>query len=186
MASSPCNSYPLDRPITKEELLGLLDESYIRRDGYVSFPQANDMNKSLAVFDMLGRGDANAYQISAFMGFAYRQATYYTYALEFLGLVRRKGNWTFGLTGRGEDIYLLPPKEKCLEIARLILKHGSFHLFFQKAIEEGKIGKSKDALECMKQCGYVETSSVTSTRRSQTVKGWVTWILSLPDSPISD
>jgi hypothetical protein len=121
--------------------------------------------------------------------FHVRQSDYYFSALRFLGLAEirsdESGQRLRCLSEPGLRIITLPPREKILAYANLLLGITAVRLSFLGAINAGNfpdLAWIEDVIR--KEQADFGISGSTLRRRSQTVLSWTRWLIELDDGAL--
>lgn len=130
-------------------------------------PQANTLATVIRTFKLIANTDkCTLDDIAEFNKFEKRQASYYTNACYFLGLI----NADFSLTPLGKDIMLDPKKAK-VHIYELIIKHELIGQLFAKTSLYSKRIAVKEGKELVRAL-YPEYGEAVIDRRTKCLIGW--------------
>lgn len=146
--------------------------------GSAPFPQADRLEKVMDVVDAVAAGEDNALAIAGRYGFDLRQAGYYPAAADFLGLITRKSG-RFRLTELGRRFTRLSRRNR----HRLVLEQMAGRPVFRQALEwfaahGGSIPDIEVAADMIvKGWSGTRITGETITRRAQTVRRWLQWLL---------
>lgn len=173
------NRIQLDEGITRREINALLKDPGLAAEPHTSLPQANDFNKIVGILSFMNNQPVTVNEVAMHQGFSRRQADYYLDALNYLFLAEKSAKGTYRPTEFGIQINSMKPKEKCLNLAKLILFHPMFRRFFRDCACRELIGTRNDAIAMLKENGYFIDDSATLQRRAGTIRCWVAWIYSL-------
>lgn len=150
----------------------------------VPFPQADDFTKVIDLLTHLYERDMTIYDIAEQLDFDKRQSDYYYNSCLYLGLANKykSTEGTFAtLNEEGRRIIQLPYRQKRLALAELILQHEIFREIYDKTVEEGQVSKEYIVSRMKHYQLYNVNSDSTYRRRASTIRGWVKWILDLPN-----
>lgn len=150
----------------------------------VPFPQADDFTKVIDLLTYLYERDMTKDDIAEQLDFDKRQSDYYYNSCLYLGLANKYTNseGTFAtLNDKGREIIQLPYRQKRLALAELILQHEIFKEIYDKTVAEGKVSKDYIVSRMKYHKLYNINSESTFGRRASTIRGWVKWILELPN-----
>ena len=179
MKGNAANEIKLNEGITRREINALLKNQGLVSEGQSNLPQANNFNRIVRILEYIGGQTTTKKEIEMHQGFSYRQAAYYLDAMEYLWLLNKNDDGTYSSTSIAERINALPPKQKCLELANLILQHPVFRRFFKECAYSEAILKKETAVRFIKDGGCFVDDNATLERRAATVRCWVIWIYSL-------
>lgn len=118
------------------------------------------------------------------LDFNKRQSDYYYNSCLYLGLANKYTNdeGTFAtLNEKGRRIVQLPYRQKRLSLAELILKHEIFKEIYDKMVKEGHVSTDYIVSRMKHYKLYNVNSESTFRRRASTIRGWVKWIMELPN-----
>lgn len=135
-------------------------------------PQANTLSTVIRTFKLIGNTmDCSMADIASFNDFDIRQASYYSNACFFLGLVDEE----LKLTPLGEDI-MEAPKNAKVRIYELIIKHELIGQLFAKTALYPKRIAIKEGKELVRSL-YPEYGEAVIDRRTKSLIGWCEEIL---------
>lgn len=150
----------------------------------VPFPQANDFTKVIDLLSYLYEEDLTTEDIAERFDFDKRQSDYYYNSCLYLGLANKYTNeeGTFAtLNEEGRRVMQLPYRQKRLKLAELILKHEVFKEIYDKTVQEGRVRTDYIVSRMKYHKLYNIKSDDTFERRASTIRGWVKWIMNLPN-----
>ncbi|MEK4253655.1 type II restriction enzyme [Ureibacillus sp. FSL K6-2830] len=150
----------------------------------VPFPQADDFTKVIDLLSYLYEQDMTKDDIAEQLDFDKRQSDYYYNSCLYLGLANKYTNeeGTFAtLNDKGREIVRLPFRQKRLAFAELILQHEIFKEIYDKTVVEGKVSTDYIVSRMKHHKLYNINSETTFRRRASTIRGWVKWIMELPN-----
>ena len=174
-----------DTEISLDTIIKIKDEIDIFNLPQIHFPQANNFNRLINLCELLFTHPMMQDEITNEYAFDIRQSIYYADAGIYLGLIK-KSNTEHGpvyeLTIKGKQIINLAYKSRQLELCRCILKDATFYHVFDMYLNSGVMPSKNQIVEIMRSnlssFNYAER---TLKRRSSSVKGWIKWIVSLPN-----
>lgn len=130
-------------------------------------PQANTLATIIRTFKLIANTEkCTLDEIAEFNKFEKRQASYYTNACYFLGLI----NEDLTLTPLGEEIMLDPPNAK-IRVYELIIKHELIGQLFAKTSLYSKLIAVKESKEIVR-AHYPEYGEAVIDRRTKCIIGW--------------
>lgn len=130
-------------------------------------PQANTLATVIRTFKLIGNTmDCSMTDIASFNEFDVRQASYYSNACFFLGLIDEELN----LTPLGMDI-MTDPKNAKVRIYELIIKHELIGQLFAKTALYPKNTAIKESKELVRSL-YPEYGEAVIDRRTKCLIGW--------------
>lgn len=153
----------------------------------VPFPQANKFERVIDLLGLLFNRELSKEYITQNYQFDIRQTDYYTNAAIYLGLVCKNknsndGEITYYLSDLGRKTMSKDYRNKYLSLVKCILQHEVFNKAFAKYFNLG-YAPDKDFVGEIMRNSYIynvsPNSHTTIERRSQTVMGWIAWIVSL-------
>lgn len=147
-------------------------------DDGTPFPQCDDFNKIISLIEQLDENEGmTKKEIGQLFGFVGRQADYYFNGAKYLGFVEQRYDKIF-LTSKGRMLIDTDYKTRQLRLVQAIIERPVFNeliRFYLNTREE----PDKNFIESIvKNLTAIESPS-TITRRSQTVKNWIKWIINL-------
>lgn len=158
----------------------------------IPFPQADSFKRVITLLEMLDTDSIKTKdEITEEFQFDPRQTDYYFNAGKYLGFLeedeivveeKKKSvkKRIIKLTKRGKHLFEVNYKNRQLEFARAILEHKVFYKVFEDSIDSFIIPEKTKIIEYMQNSNLYNLNRYnTYKRRSQTVSGWVNWILSL-------
>ncbi len=154
----------------------------------IPFPQADRFER---VIDLLTRlqaagGTLTQEEITTNYAFDIRQTQYYTSAGRYLGLIEtaketERGVIIYSLTPFGTQLINKAPKARNLSLIESILSHDVFRKTVEYYLNNAKPPSPNEVATIMKAAG-LPLSDITGKRRSQSVLGWVRWMMELTTS----
>ena len=130
-------------------------------------PQANTLATVIRTFKLIGNTmNCTLEDIASFNNFELRQASYYSNACYFLGLIDEN----LKLTPLGEDI-MIDPKSAKVGIYELIIKHELIGQLFAKTALYPKRRVVRDGKELVRLL-YPEYGEAVIDRRTKCLIGW--------------
>ncbi len=152
----------------------------------VPFPQADKFDRVIDLCFILLQRELDLEEITEEYDFDIRQASYYSSAAMYLGLIEKIENPNlpkFMLTDIGRRIFNLDYKARQLALVKLILQHKVFHDVYLRTLFNNSLINLDLIVEIMKSNNlYKIESDATYRRRAQTVRSWIGWILGRLDS----
>ena len=150
------------------------------------FPQADTFERVVDLLEAINKNSLTPEEISLLYDFDYRQGQYYSRAGMYLRLLKNEEG-IIKLTKEGEEILNKRKRERYLALAKKILEHKVFWETLKMYIKKGIPPKNEEIYKnvmrknkkLLYKTGGGVLSESTLRRRSQTVKGWVNWILDL-------
>lgn len=122
-----------------------------------------------------------AYEIAELMDFTSRQSYYYVSAGKYLGLFedgKNKDNQNATvLSSLGNRVYKMNYKQRQLKIVELMFEHSIFAECFDYIVSFGELPPQHFVIEKMREFDVCGESCMK--RRSQSVLGWLRWMLYL-------
>lgn len=147
----------------------------------VPFPQADKFDRVIDLCFILLQRDLGLEEITEEYEFDIRQASYYSSAAIYLGLIEKSdvtGVTQFNLTDIGRQIFNLDYKSRQLGIINLILQHKVFYDVYLRTADKTNPLDLDSIVEIMKSNNlYKIESDETYRRRAQTIRSWIGWIL---------
>lgn len=141
-------------------------------------PQANTLATVIRTFKLIGNtNDCTLDDIADFNQFDKRQASYYSNACFYLGLIDEN----LKLTALGEDI-MKEPKHAKIRIYELIIKHELIGQLFAKTALYSKrvvVSEGKELVRSL----YPEYGEAVIDRRTKCLIGWCEEIIEYMKSP---
>lgn len=153
------------------------------------FPQADDFERLMDLAAFIGERPRTMDDIALNYDFHVRQSDYYFSALRFLGVAEIRSD-EFGqrlrcLTESGLRIIALPPRERILAYASILLGITPVRLAFLGAINSGKFPHLEKIEEIiLEEEASFGISGSTLRRRSQTVLSWTRWLIGLDEGSL--
>ncbi len=173
-----------DSNIALTDIQEILERVVIINEPRVPFPQADKFERVINLCELLNINELSRQNVTETYDFATRQTNYYTDAAYYLGLLEKNSNdedeIVYSLTDIGRRIFNSSFKQRQLSLCESILSHKVFnealYLYLKKAVAPS----IDEIVEIMKQANiYNVRSGETFKRRASTVKGWISWIISL-------
>lgn len=171
--------------IAPEEILlndvsNIFNELRLVSEPQVPFPQADKFERVVDLLSLLVEKDLTKNEITGNYQFNVRQTQYYTDAGRYIGLIDKYKNpltkeVTFCLTDEGKSTLKKRYKVKYLALIKKVLEHRVLYAVFELALNKGEIPLKNEICEVMVNNG-LGIKNTTTTRRSQTFRGWLEWI----------
>lgn len=154
------------------------------------FPQADSLERVIDLVGILIEKPRTVDDLATYYGFDSRQSDYYFNAAKFLGLATSRtshdGTEYREATELANSIFLLPFKEKYLEIARRVLATDVIAKCFLELLKGSSMGVTEISVifenshdSNKSPVAADKLSDVTIMRRSGTIRGWLNWLSSL-------
>lgn len=145
------------------------------KDKTVYTPQANDINKIIALPFLISQGMYTPGSIAEYFNFSLRQASYYLETCCNLDLVESRSG-KFRLTTRGEDFTSLSPDKRNIFLGKRIMELSIFRKILSRLYEEKELtwGRIAEIIRANS-----NLSGVTPHRRTSTLKSWFWWLYSV-------
>lgn len=162
-----------------EDIRRILSEAVIRDEPEgVPFPQADSMPRAIDLLNQLYLSqELTQDKITTNYAFSVRQTQYYTDSVRYLGLVS-KNNDVYTLTAEGEALVLQVPQRRNQILVEKILSQRVFNLTMRLYFENAEL-PSKDDIAIIVHKVRPKLTGETLTRRAQTVRSWLSWIIDL-------
>lgn len=171
----------IDETITLDEIIELFKGVRVTNEPKVTFPQANSFPRVMDLLSILYSRPLTFDDVTTTYGFNVRQTNYYIAACKYLGLVEdsneHRGMRSYKLTTEGQRIMSLKHKAKYLAIIKKVLEKPVFNAVFGRYLAQYAPASKTEIFTIMKECG-IPLNDVTLSRRSDTVRSWMEWILS--------
>lgn len=149
-------------------------EKIIKNKKKNEIPQADDLDKIMAVPFAVSRGINTDYKMASYFQFSKRQSSYYRNATEILGLVSTK-NGTYLLTESGKKFIQLSIKSQKKYFVKLLLEFSVIRkIFFNLNANQKRPFSKNDVIKILKVNSNLTGS--TLTRRAHTILKWLQWI----------
>lgn len=149
----------------------------------IPFPQADKFERVVNLCELISVQELSREDVTERYAFTSRQADYYAQAVNYLGLLDKRddgGTTLYSLNEKGRKILNLDFKTRQLAFCSCILSHRAFHSTLCRYFDSGNMPSTAEIVEIMKESRlYNVGSDSTFERRSQSIKGWINWILSL-------
>ncbi|MBR2207515.1 MAG: hypothetical protein IJ859_01765 [Synergistaceae bacterium] len=169
--------------ISLQDVQEILERVMVVNEPKIPFPQADNFERVINICELLNNHSLNKQTVTERYAFDKRQTNYYTDAARYLGLldrVSRNGDTIYFLLDKGQRILKLNFKQRQLTLCESILSHKVFNEALRTYFKNGIEPSIKDVSNIMRQFGiYNVESEETFKRRASTVKGWISWIISL-------
>lgn len=157
------------------------DKQMGRQKGTIPFIQADSMDRVINLLENLHNNPMTAYEIAELMDFTSRQSYYYVSAGKYLGLFedgKNKDNQNATvLSSLGNRVYKMNYKQRQLKIVELMFEHSIFAECFDYIVSFGELPPQHFVIEKMREFDVCGESCMK--RRSQSVLGWLRWMLYL-------
>lgn len=148
----------------------------------VPFPQADKMWRIINLAEMLAEAPMTKAEIAERYSFTPRQAEYYSNAARYLGLVDSDGGRHLCASKLMQRLMKKPYKLRQLEYVKLILRSQVFYDSFQKVhitnTGTAVLPSLDDIIAIMRAYLFFGSGGMYQ-RRSQSVRGWLEWIVHL-------
>ena len=157
-----------------------IDDNY--DDTSIPFIQADLFTRLISLIEQLDKvPNMTSAEIASSMEFDIRQASYYSSAGEYLGVIERplRGHSQLSLTGI--KLMRLKLRERRLELIKLIVRHNIFHDLLSQIIDTGEFPSREAIIDRMRRYNVCKDAT-TLYRRASSVSGWLRWIVTLPDT----
>lgn len=173
----------LNKKIEMNDLIDLMENTTIVPEPQIPFPQADNFERVIDLLFLLNNQNLTLEEITNNYDFDKRQASYYSSALMYLGLVSKKienGLTVYTLSQLGENVMRTSNTERNLVIIKKIIEHAIFNCLLYSYIKNQEIPHKESIIEVMKnnELFNVDKNSSTLIRRAQTVQSWINWIIS--------
>lgn len=165
--------------ISMDDLKEILNNSKELIEDQVPFPQANSLTRMLDMVRFL-KSPKSKYEISFKYNFSVRQSDYYGNALVYIKLAFKNSETNkFELTDLGKKISKYPNSNKRnLIVIKQILDKKCFKLIMNSYISNsGEFDFNYSKMIISKYSNNIGKDTIT--RRTQTVKRWLDWILNV-------
>ena len=168
-----------DTSITAKDIQDILSRVAIIPEPKVPFPQADSFERVINLCEHLSEHSMSSYDVTEQYAFTSRQASYYTNAARYLGLLESQGSLhTLSKTGR--QILKMNYRNRQLSFCRLILSHGTFNEVLKLCFDRGYMPDNEEIKGVMERSNlYNVSSGETFVRRVSTVRKWLEWIIGL-------
>lgn len=135
------------------------------------FPQANSIEKIIDLIEIHNEEDLKIPEkIHEILNYSPRQNHYYLAALQFIGIVDSKKNFT----GFGKILRNLDDRKRNLELAKKIVTLKYFSTIYEEQVKKGSKISLMEVSVMLR--GMMENyNSTTITRRASTVIKWLDW-----------
>ena len=170
------------REISIDDIINVLNESSIKREPKIPFPQADSFERVINLCELLLINDLSKDEITTTYDFDKRQTDYYINAGRYLRLIdySEKNGPGCKLSDFGKSIFNLNFRDRQLKFVEVIIEHDVFasalSLYFKKVEEPSR----SEIVEIMKQSEVFAISSMsTYRRRAATILSWIRWIMNL-------
>lgn len=173
-----------DTTITSSDIQTVLEEvTIIGEPERIPFPQADKFERVINLCELVSSRELKKEDVTEEYDFDARQSDYYLAAARYLGLIERKreGRTSYYLiSDEGRRVLSLGYKQRQLAFCSKILSHEAFNLTLHTYLRSGVMPTKHEIVENMKNAGvHIGGSENTPERRSSTIRGWVSWIVSL-------
>lgn len=155
---------------TSEATLTLTQPRYPALDGYevdeaFPYPQANDLDKVVAVTDAVEGGADTSDSIADALDVTGREGSYYADAAGYLGLVTKdrsaEGVTGYQLTSLGQDLQRSDDQERAAMVSQMV-----------ESIPDVDIVRSEGGTELSRQLQMDGLSPTTAERRAASMQAW--------------
>ncbi|HOO97076.1 MAG TPA: AAA-associated domain-containing protein [Caldisericia bacterium] len=165
-------------PLTMGDLIDVLNSTNIAEDTSVPFPQADKFERVMDLIGILNNNPLKKNDITETYQFDSRQTDYYVNATNYLGFSESKPDGYIELTDLGNKILSSNHKTKHILVTRSILKHGIFNSVIRDYLNTSNAPSLEEIKTKMEL--FEETKGLgnqTMSRRAQTIRSWVLWII---------
>jgi len=172
--------------IELQEVIDICETIKIKLENQeIQFPQADIFGRIVDIlFQIHSNNIFSSKDIAITYGFHPRQGQYYSSAAMYLGLIERvhiNKKWGYSLTKLGAKVVRQNNRERNLIFVQLILENKVFNKALDVYMQQkGKLDRA-DVIDIMKSSDIklIKDSEETVSRRANTVRGWINWILRL-------
>jgi len=140
----------------------------------VQFPQADAFNRIIELIMILFKNSRSSLELTKIFDFTPRQTSYYISAAKYLGLVDNK--YPYQLSEIGYSLANLSLIERNKMLVKLILSHKPFNEAFKDILDYGEMPPNDRLFQILSNETKIKATS-TISRRTSTLKGWLTWVL---------
>lgn len=172
-----------DTDISVQDIQNVLDNVEVITEPELPFPQADKFDRIINLCELANIHELNRNYVTEKYDFDIRQTNYYTDAARYLGLLEKKKEDNmiyYRITPIGRKILKLGFKQRQLAYCHCILSHKAFNESLILYFNRGVMPSSDELIDIMKRSSlYNIRSENTFERRASTIKGWLTWIISL-------
>jgi len=149
----------------------LLDPAWQTRVDLV--PQADDLNKLVAVLELIDSGQVTSRELADAMVFDERQARYYREAAVYLGLLEESGRQP---TANGRWLLRASPRQRRLGLAKAVVNSWIVRDLARRheRIDRATIAAAISSLSDGQ--GGQRFAQVTASRRAKTIEAWLRWL----------
>jgi len=151
----------------------------------IPFPQADSFERVINLCELIksSNEELTKNKVTANYAFNERQSDYYTNAARYLGLIEKTYNENrepvYTLTSKGMSILTSNFKRRQLEFCKCILQHSVFANALTRYLKTGIMLTKSDVVQLMQEAKIKGIDEETMRRRSQSVLGWISWIVAL-------
>ena len=151
----------------------------------IPFPQADSFERVINLCELIksSNEELTKNKVTANYAFNERQSDYYTNAARYLGLIEKTYNENrepvYTLTSKGMSILTSNFKRRQLEFCKCILQHPVFANALTRYLKTGIMLTKSDVVQLMQEAKIKGIDEETMRRRSQSVLGWISWIVAL-------
>lgn len=168
-------------PITLEEVEEIINNTRIKREPEIPFPQANDFEKCINLLEILENWEKTKVEIATEYSFHRRQADYYVNAAKYLWFIEIKSDKVL-LTRNGRDLIKKKRRERNKTLIKSIVSHKIFKDVLLLYITTGKRPLLKNVIDEMRGNSlYNMGRNSTYKRRASTILQRCDWIMKLTD-----
>jgi predicted transcriptional regulator len=172
--------------IELQEIIDIRETIKIKPENQkIQFPQADVFGRIVDILFQIHSNDIfSSKDIAITYGFDLRQGQYYSSAAMYLGLIERvhiNKKRGYSLTKLGSKVIKQNNRERNLIFVNLILENKVFNKALDVYMhQKGNLDK-ENIIDIMKSSDIqlVKKSQDTVSRRADTVRGWINWILRL-------
>lgn len=170
-----------DIDISLDDIIAAYKSTIIEPEPEVTFVQADSFDKVISLVENLNDSPMTTAEIADLFGFKERQSDYYYNACKYLGLAKKakdeEGITRVFITDLGKRLLKMSYRARQLEYVKLIMKHRIFNEIFETALKSGEIPDKRFIANRMRELNIC--SEKLLTRRASSVRGWLSWVLSL-------
>ena len=173
-----------DTSITSKDIQDVLRRTVVIPEPHsIPFPQADKFERVINLCELLNDRDMDNSEVTEEYVFTPRQTGYYTNSIRYLGLAEKKndgGKTVYTLTEQGRKIMSMSYRMRQLSFCEKILSHKAFRETLALHFDRGYMPDTQEITEIMRDSGlHGVDSEETFRRRASTIRGWVSWIVTL-------
>lgn len=142
------------------------------------YPQADNFERVIDLVSFLIDAPRSVDDLAEHYDFDPRQSDYYFNAARFLGLAKYASDKQRVPTDKAIEIYKLNPKQKYMELGKILLNFASVRRTYLRLKQESNFLNIELVMELVKSSGEANSIGEESTlrRRSQTIASWANWL----------